>query len=117
MVVLAVASEAAMIAPRQSLITRLFDEMVRLSTRTGTIRRAPLKNGAELVVLVADGTITLTIKRPEKRVGAAELVTFRRDCRVPADAEVLTPPEQATRHVGNQIPMTVYYVTYRWVQR
>lgn len=100
-----------------SMITRLFAEMVRLSTQTGTMRRAPLKGGAELVVLVADGWVTLTIKRPEKPVGAVELVTFRRDCGVPADAEVLTPPDQATRQVGSQIPMTWYYVTYRWKQR
>ena len=100
-----------------SMITRLFAELVRLSTQSGTVRRAQLKGGAELVVLVADGWVTLTIKRPEQPVGAAELVTFRRDCGVPDDAEMLTPIEQATRQVGSQLPLTWYYVTYRWKQR
>lgn len=113
-----------MIEHRTSVITRIFDELVRTSRRSGKVRRAPLKGGAELVVLVLDGWITLTIKRPGKRVGTTELETFRRHCGVPADAQRLTPLEQATRQVrvetydeefGTSFAMqTVYYVTYRW---
>lgn len=113
-----------MIEHRVSYITRIVDELVRSSQRSGRVRRAPLKGGAELVVLVLDGHITLTIKRPGKPVGAIELETFRRDCRVPLDAERLTPPEQATREIrvetwdeelGSTFALqTVFYVTYRW---
>lgn len=110
-----------MIAKKPSYITRIFDELVRNSKRTGKQRNAPLKGGAELVVLVVEDVVTLTIKRPEKSVGDTELVTFRRDCGVPADAAVLTPPEQGTRDVRtpslngfSEMLVTWYYVTYRW---
>jgi hypothetical protein len=99
-----------MITPRQSAITRIFDELLRNSRRDGQIRRATLKGGAELVVRVSFGHITLTIKRPKIRLGDKELETFRHDCRVPADAQVLTPADQAVR----VLDVTWFYVTYRW---
>ncbi len=108
-------------AKKTSYITRIFDELVRNSQRTGKQRNAPLKGGAELAVLVVEDVITLTIKRPEKRVGDVELRTFREHCGVPVDAAVLTPPEQATRDVRtpslngfSEMLVTWYYVTYRW---
>lgn len=103
-----------MIAARPSYITRIFAELVRNSRRTGTQRNAPLKGGAELAVLVRDGTITLTIKRPNVAVGSSEISTFKRDCGVPADAEVLTPivpREQRSRPVDG-VPW--YFVSFRW---
>jgi hypothetical protein len=103
-----------MITPRVSYITRIFDEMVRISRRNGSQRRAPLKGGAELVVRVADGTVTLTIKRPNTPVGKTEIETFRRHCNVPGDAELLTPMEpreQLARDVGD-VPW--FYVAFRW---
>lgn len=113
-----------MIAARQSYITRIFAELVRNSRRTGTQRNAPLKGGAELAVLVRDGMITLTIKRTNKPVGKTEITTFRRDCGVPADAEVLTPVvprEQRARDVktpaiGGFSEMLVpwFFVSFRW---
>lgn len=113
-----------MIASKQSAITRIFDELVRTSRRDGELRRATLKGGAELVVQVAGGAITLTIKRPKAKVGAKELEVFRRDCRVPANAAVLTPPEQATREVqtptlgGHSTDLiTWYFVSYRWSEQ
>lgn len=113
-----------MITPKQSYITRIFQELLRNSRRTGTQRTAPLKGGAELVVLVRDGLVTLTIKRPRTAVGSTEIATFRRDCGVPADAEELTPLaplQQRSRDVKTpaaaghtEIPVTWYYVTFRW---
>lgn len=106
---------------KSSYITRIFDELVRNSRRTGKQRNARLKGGAEFAVLVVEGVITLTIKRPEKRVGDVELRTFREHCGVPLDAAMLTPPEQATRDVRtaslngfSDMLVTWYYVTYRW---
>lgn len=113
-----------MIAARPSSITRIFAELVRNSRRIGTQRNAPLKGGAELAVLVRDGTITLTIKRPNKPVGKTEISTFKRDCGVPADAEVLTPLEPREQHardvktpaLGGFSDMLVpwFYVSFRW---
>jgi hypothetical protein len=107
-----------------SMIERIFEQLLRNSRRTATIRRAPLKGGAELAVLVQAGTVTLTIKRKDQPVGDRELLTFRRDCNVPADAEQLTPPEQATRYVAVRVRRddgseaieqeTWRYVTWRW---
>ena len=113
-----------MITPRPSVLARIFDELVRNSRRSGRVCRSPLKGGAELVVLVTDGTITATIKRSKVKVGATELVTFKQHCKVPLDAELLTRPEQNSRAITVQRfddefgsifeQVTWYYVTYRW---
>jgi hypothetical protein len=103
-----------MITARPSYITRICAELLRNSRRTGKQRNTPLKGGAELVVKVQDGMITLTIKRPNKPVGMSEIETFRRHCNVPADAEILTPlepREQLARDVGD-VPW--FFVTLRW---
>lgn len=109
---------------KTSYITRIFDRLVNESrARGGRIRRAPLAGGAELVVRVADGTITLTIKRRNQPLGAVELLTFKRDCCVPEDAELLTPAEQGTRYIDVEVrdgrtvqieQQTWRYVTWRW---
>lgn len=113
-----------MIAKKSSYLTRIFDDLVRNSRRARKVWRAPIKGGAELAVLVKDGSITLTIKRPNVPVGAKEIEVFREHCDVPADAEILTPPEQATRDVRakvkdpvggtRDVEITWYYVTLRW---
>lgn len=112
-----------MITQRQSHLLRIFTEMLRNSRRTGKQRNAPLKGGAELAVVVRDGMITLTIKRPNKPVGATEIETFRRHCNVPGDAELLTPllpHEQFSRDVATRIDgigevdVPWFFVTLRW---
>lgn len=113
-----------MITQKPSVITRIFDELLRNSRRTHTIRRAPLKGGAELAVLAAEGVVYLTIKRKDQPVGATELRTFRRDCHVPDDAELLTPETQGTRFIAVRVRRkdgseaieqeTWRYVTWRW---
>lgn len=94
-------------AARSSAITGLFRSAVRRARRTGLDERIVLKGGAELVVRCRDERITLTIKRAGAPVGATELRTFRRDCEVPATAEVLTPPAQGKRG-------SCWFVTLRW---
>lgn len=100
-----------MIAPRPSMLSRIFADLIASSRRTGETRRAGLAGGAQLAVLVRDGFIVARIKRKGVAVGANELATFRRHGNVPDDAEVLTPPEQGTRDVEGE---TWYYVTLRW---
>ena len=113
-----------MITPRPSVLARIFDELVRNSRRSGRVCRSPLKGGAELVVLATGGTITATIKRSKVKVGATELVTFKQHCRVPLDAELLTPPDQGMRMVATPtddpafgsltVDVPWFYVTLRW---
>ena len=107
-------------AAQTSYITRLFDRLVNQSRADHLIHRAELSGGAHLAVLVDLGTITLTIKRQNQPLGERELKTFRRDCGVPDDAEVLTPPEQATRIVQVAVEsaddgMTIRQETWRYV--
>jgi|GraSoiStandDraft_59_1057299.scaffolds.fasta_scaffold259827_2 hypothetical protein len=109
---------------KTSHITRIFERLVRESRRTRMITRASLTHGAQLAVLVDLGTITLTIKRQNQPLGERELVTFRRDCGVPEDAEVLTPEMQGTRFIAVRVEYedgttaieqeTWRYVTWRW---
>lgn len=100
-----------MIAPRPSMLMRIVQDLIAKSRRTGEVCRVGLAGGAQLAVLARDGVVTATIKRKSVPVGANELATFRRHGMVPADAEVLTPPEQGTRLVDGE---TWYYVTLRW---
>ena len=107
-----------------SHITRLFERMVNLSRADRMIHRAQLSGGAHLAVLVDLGSITLTIKRQNQPLGERELKTFRRDCAVPDDAEVLTPEMQGTRFIAVRVAgddgtatmeqETWRYVTWRW---
>lgn len=96
---------------RPSRTRRTFDQLVRLSRPEGRVRQAEIADGAWLVVLVLDDVVTLTIKRPRLRLSDSELATFRRDCRVPSDAEVVSGPDQRTR----QLELLWFYVTFRWV--
>lgn len=102
-----------MIAAPKSILARIFGELVIKSRQTGQLCRKDLAGGAQLVILVVGDTITVTIKRKDVQVGANELATFRRHFGVPADAEILTPPEQGTREVEGE---TWYYVTLRWAE-
>lgn len=99
------------ITPRPSLLTRIVDDLMADSRRTGQIRRVGLAGGAQLAVLVAHGLITITIRRKGVPVGAVELATFRTHGKVPADAEVLTPPDQGQRVMDGA---TWYFVALRW---
>lgn len=99
-----------MITPRPHALTRLFAELLRTARRTQSLRRLQLKGGAELVALVQGDTVTLTIKRPRVRLSDTEIATFRRDCLVPPDAEVVSGPDQRTR----QLELLWFYVTFRW---
>lgn len=113
-----------MIAPPKSVLARIFEDLIRDSRHTGQMCRMGLAGGAQLVVLVAEGYVTVTIKRRGVPVGAVELATFRRHCRIPDDAETLTPPEQGTREIPVEAHdpeagsiftrETWYYVTLRW---
>jgi hypothetical protein len=124
LVALATTAAVAMMATRTSYITRIFDRLVREGRRSRMIQRHALTGGAELVVLVDFGRITLTIKRMDQPLGERELITFRRDCHVPDTAEVLSPPEQGTRVIPRQLTLpngdstirhdTWRYVTWRW---
>ena len=107
-------------AAQTSYITRLFDRLVNQSRADHLIHRAELSGGAHLAVLVDLGTITLTIKRQNQPLGERELKTFRRDCGVPDDAEVLTPEMQGTRFiavsvVGDDGTATIEQETWRYV--
>lgn len=99
-----------MSTPKDTRLGRIFGEIVRQSRTSGQIRRAQLSGGVELVVDVADDVITLTIKRPRVKLSSRELIVFRDHFGIPADAAVLTPPEQAVRHLN----LDWYYMSYRW---
>lgn len=90
-----------------TVVTRLFLHMAREARRTGKDHRITLQGGAEMVVRVREGLITLTIKRTGAVVGIPEEWTFRRDCRVPEGAERV-PDKGLGERDG------VYYVGFRW---
>lgn len=93
-------------------LASMYTELHRQAARTGQDRRLELKGGAALAVRVQAGVITLTISRKGKRLGDTELVTFRRDCGVPATAIRYPVDEQATRKDG--AGLLWYFVAYRW---
>lgn len=93
-------------------LASMYTELHRQAARTGQDRRLELKGGAALAVRVRAGEITLTISRKGKRLGDVELVTFRRDCGVPADAIRYPVDEQATRK--DSAGLLWFYVAYRW---
>jgi len=93
-------------------LTGIYTELHRQAARTGQDRRQELRNGARIAVRVRDGVVTLTISRKGKPVGDTELITFRRDCGVPATAARYPLDEQATRK--DEAGLIWWYVTYRW---
>jgi len=95
-----------MIEQRPSAITRLFDEMVSTSRRTGKFSRRTLRGGARLCVLATTDTILLVIWCQHVKPGEKDVETFRRDCRVPPSASV-------DRGTQPNDP-TWFYVRYRW---
>jgi hypothetical protein len=96
---------------KPSMLSKIIAGLVERSRRDGSTQRAGLAGGAQLVVEVRSGWITMTIKRQTVPVGARELDTFRKHARMPDDAQTLTPPEQGTREVAGD---TWHYVTFRW---
>lgn len=67
------------------------------AAETGEDRRVDLSGGARLSVRVQGGVTTLTISRKGKRVGDTELLTFKRECGVPAYASRYPGDDQGTR--------------------
>lgn len=93
-------------------LASIYTELHRQAARTGTDRRYELKGGARIAVRVQVGVVTLTISRKGKRVGDTELITFRRECGVPATATRYPIDEQATR--TDEAGAQWWCVTYRW---
>jgi len=89
----------------------IYTELHRNAARTGQDRAMELKGGARLAVRVQSGVVTLTISRKSKRLGDVEIVTFRRDCGVPADAIRFPLDEQGQRTVDN---VTWHFISFRW---
>jgi hypothetical protein len=85
----------------------LFMQQKIQAARTGEDRPLDLSGGARLVIRVKDGVVTLTISRQKKRVGDRELITFREQCGIPADAARYPPEGQGQR--GD-----AYFVAFRW---
>src|SRR5262245_37382686 len=72
--------------PRPKLAT-LFAHLHSQAQRTGRDQHATLAGGARIAVRVADGETTLTLARSPQRVGDREIITFKAQCGVPADAQ------------------------------
>jgi hypothetical protein len=87
----------------------LFMQAKIQAARTGEDRPLELSGGARLVVRVKDGVVTLTISRQKKKVGDRELITFREQCGIPADAARYPAEGQGQR--GD-----AYFVAYRWAE-
>jgi hypothetical protein len=97
-----------------SRLAAIYAELHRNAERTGEARSTGLSGGARLTVRVREGHTTLTIARRGKRVGDREIVTFRRDCGVPASAERRPKEGQKTlQHQG----ATWWYVAFRWSEQ
>lgn len=93
-------------------LSSIYTELHRHAARTGTDRHQELGRGARIAVRVKAGVVTLTISRKGKKVGDTELITFRRECGVPATATRYPIDEQATRK--DDAGLLWWYVTYRW---
>jgi hypothetical protein len=92
-------------------LTSLFHEAKLQAARTGTDRPLNLSGGARLVVRVKDGVVTLTIARQRKRVGDRELITFKEQCGIPANA-IRFPLEEQGQRTADGVQW--FYVAYRW---
>lgn len=62
-----------------------------------------LKGGIRLYWQVAGDTTRLTIGRKRAQVSSTELVVFRRDCAIPADARRHPEVGQARREINGSI--------------
>jgi hypothetical protein len=90
-------------------LANLYTELHRRAQQSGEDRALDLKGGARIAVRVLDGVTTLTVSRKGKKIGDAELVTFKRDCGVPPDA-ARYPAEGQSMHGDS------WFVAYRWVE-
>lgn len=92
-------------------LANIYTELHRQAARTGQDRAQTLTGGARIAVRVQHGVVTLTISRKGKKLGAAELITFKRDCTVPETAICFPLEGQGTKeHDG----ATWHYIAYRW---
>jgi hypothetical protein len=92
-------------------LAAIYAELHRNAARTGELRGQTLTGGARLTVRVREGVTTLTIARRNARVGDPELIIFKRDCGVPADAERRPAEGQRAMEYGGVL---WWYVAYRW---
>jgi hypothetical protein len=90
-----------------SKLELIYDQLLTRATQSGTDQAANLAHGARLAVRYRASITTVTISRDQKRVGDTEIVTFRRVCRVPADAERI--PSEGQGKKGGW-----HYVAFRW---
>lgn len=93
-------------------LATIYQELHRRASETSQDRGHTLSGGARIAVRVRDGQATLTIMRKTKRVGAAELETFKRDCGVPGDA-ARYPAEDQGQHTDAD-GQAWWYVVFRW---
>lgn len=98
----------------ESKIPAIFARLVLESRATGQPARTSLYGGAELVVLVASGSISLTIKRKGAPVGLTEEYTFRRDCGVPEEAERIPAAGFKHKQLGPLRADIVFYCGWKW---
>lgn len=89
----------------------LYQELHRHARESGEARGQTLKGGARITVRVVGAFTTLTIARRGKYVGDTELIVFRRDCGVPADAE--RRPEAGQNHMEHSGAIW-FYLSFRW---
>ena len=92
-------------------LSSIYTELHRNAARTGQDRAMELKGGARLAVRVQAGVVTLTISRAKKKVGDAELITFKRDCGVPEGAVRFPMEGQRTSEHDGQ---SWFSVSFRW---
>ena len=92
-------------------LASIYTQLHRNAARTGQDRAQELKGGARLAVRVLEGIVTLTISRKGKRLGVAEIDTFKRDCGVPETAVRFPEEGQNPREFEGA---TWWYITYRW---
>lgn len=92
-------------------LASIFTELHRNAARTGTDRAQELRGGARLAVRVQAGVVTLTISRARKKLGDVEIVTFKRDCGVPANAARYPLEGQGQKEIESVL---YFFVAWRW---
>jgi hypothetical protein len=99
-------------------LTQIAAELLKQARRTGADRAADLAHGARIAFRVEQfeeiETITLSIARRGKPVGASEEVTFKRYCAVPPGAtrHPDAPEQQRLLRDGQEW----HRIVYRWVE-
>jgi len=88
-------------------LANLYTELHRRARESGEDRGLDLRGGARIAVRVLDGVTTLTISRKGKKLGDIEIITFERDCGVPATA-ARYPAEGQSMHGDS------WFVAFRW---